>query len=40
MTAAGIAGPSEEDFDACDLNGDGNLLLEEWEEWATLQLRN
>merc|ERR1712126_760285 len=32
----GIALPSEDDFNASDLNGDGTLLFEEWEEWANL----
>jgi len=32
----GIALPSEDDFNASDLNGDGILLFEEWEEWANL----
>ena len=26
--------PSEEDFDAADLNQDGILMFEEWEEWV------
>eukprot|EP00091_Calanus_sinicus_P013534 TRINITY_DN3001_c0_g1_i1.p1 TRINITY_DN3001_c0_g1~~TRINITY_DN3001_c0_g1_i1.p1 ORF type:complete len:114 (-),score=50.59 TRINITY_DN3001_c0_g1_i1:101-442(-) len=26
--------PSKEDFDAADLNEDGTLMFEEWEEWV------
>ena len=26
--------PSEKDFQDADLNEDGTLLFEEWEEWA------
>merc|ERR1719318_1821390 len=29
--------PSKEDFDAADLNGDGTLMFEEWEEWVQEQ---
>ena len=31
---AEIIKPSEEDFQNVDLNEDGTLLFEEWEEWA------
>ena len=33
----GIDVPSEEDFNAADLNGDGTLLFEEWMEWVDSQ---
>jgi len=33
----GIDVPSEEDFNAADLNGDGTLLFEEWMEWVESQ---
>merc|ERR1712106_731353 len=31
LTALNITIPSEDDFNAADLNGDGVLMLEEWE---------
>eukprot|EP00092_Neocalanus_flemingeri_P063463 GFUD01076810.1.p1 GENE.GFUD01076810.1~~GFUD01076810.1.p1 ORF type:complete len:100 (+),score=41.35 GFUD01076810.1:59-358(+) len=32
-----ILTPSEEDFHAADLNGDGTLEFEEWKQWAEEQ---
>merc|ERR1711892_1025270 len=29
--------PSEEDFHEADLDGNGTLMFEEWEEWVKLQ---
>eukprot|EP00091_Calanus_sinicus_P003687 TRINITY_DN1384_c0_g1_i1.p1 TRINITY_DN1384_c0_g1~~TRINITY_DN1384_c0_g1_i1.p1 ORF type:complete len:151 (-),score=76.09 TRINITY_DN1384_c0_g1_i1:90-497(-) len=29
--------PSKEDFEAADLNADGTLMFEEWEEWVKEQ---
>eukprot|EP00092_Neocalanus_flemingeri_P038557 GFUD01041985.1.p2 GENE.GFUD01041985.1~~GFUD01041985.1.p2 ORF type:complete len:105 (-),score=40.48 GFUD01041985.1:103-417(-) len=34
LSAQNIPTPSEEDFEAADLNGDGTLLKEEWKQWA------
>merc|ERR1712126_453018 len=33
----GIDVPSEEDFKAADLDGDGTLLFEEWMEWLQIK---
>merc|ERR1712098_577991 len=33
----GIDVPSEEDFNAADLDGNGTLLFEEWMEWVDSQ---
>ena len=33
----GIPLPIEEEFDNADLNGDGTLLFEEWEEFVEFQ---
>ena len=29
--------PSEDDFHEADLDGNGTLMFEEWEEWVKLQ---
>ena len=34
LAAQNILTPSEEDFVSADLNGDGTLVFEEWQEWA------
>merc|ERR1712080_254740 len=36
LAEKGIGLPSQTDFEAADLNNDGNLMFEEWMEWANL----
>merc|ERR1712243_322818 len=38
LTDQGIVLPTEEDFEASDLNKDGILLLREWKEWADMDM--
>merc|ERR1712058_128628 len=38
LTDQGIVLPTEEDFQASDLNKDGILLLREWKEWADMDM--
>ena len=33
LAAKDIAVPTEDDFKAADLNGDGVLMFKEWEQW-------
>merc|ERR1712179_639041 len=34
LSSQGITVPTEEDFNAADLNNDGTLLFAEWKEWV------
>ena len=36
LAAENIPLPSEADFESADLNRDGTLLFEEWEEWVNM----
>merc|ERR1711872_793161 len=38
LTDQGIVLPTEEDFQASDLNKDGILLLREWKEWVDMDM--
>merc|ERR1712112_741551 len=38
LTDQGIDLPTEEDFQASDLNKDGILLYREWQEWADMDM--
>merc|ERR1712215_375902 len=38
LTDQGIVLPTEEDFQASDLNKDGILLLKEWKEWVDMDM--
>merc|ERR1712133_305547 len=38
LTDQGIDLPTEEDFEASDLNKDGILLLREWKEWLDMDM--
>merc|ERR1712243_381124 len=38
LTDQGIVLPTEEDFQASDLNKDGILLFKEWQEWADMDM--
>ena len=36
LASQNIPLPSEADFESADLNRDGTLLFEEWEEWVNM----
>ena len=38
LAAQDITIPSQQDFNAADLNKDGTLIFEEWQEWVKEQV--